>query len=327
MKFSLFVLTFLVSLASVFGQQLPQYSQFSRNQFMANPAAAGLYDFIDVTVSGRWQWLGVSDAPRTSYLAFSVPLKFTPVSYNPGIRTSGPAPTPEIKTGKLKHTVGGQIVADQYGAFTNISFSGTYALHLPMTKKMNLAFGLKSGISNNSFNSDKAQVLSIIDPGAVFDNTYSTYAANNANKNIMHVNAGLYLYGSGFYVGIAADQLTRDLVEFGTASANFDPQMHFNLMTGYRIELNSELTLTPNVMVKYMRPAPPSIDLNAILDYQKWLWFGLGYRHTDAIIGLIGMNLSNQFKMGYSYYFSISKMNNFTTGGHELTLGIMLGRK
>ena len=60
-------------------QQIPQYSQFSRNQFMANPAAAGVYDFIDVTVSGRWQWVGVADAPRTSYLAFSVPLKFKPV--------------------------------------------------------------------------------------------------------------------------------------------------------------------------------------------------------------------------------------------------------
>ena len=50
---------------------------------MANPAAAGVYDFIDVTVSGRWQWVGVADAPRSSYLAFSVPLKFKPVSYNP----------------------------------------------------------------------------------------------------------------------------------------------------------------------------------------------------------------------------------------------------
>ena len=45
---------------------------------MVNPAAAGVYDFVDITMSGRWQWLGVDDSPRTSYLAFSVPVRFKP---------------------------------------------------------------------------------------------------------------------------------------------------------------------------------------------------------------------------------------------------------
>jgi type IX secretion system PorP/SprF family membrane protein len=323
----LLILFTCIWVVNVQAQQIPQYSQFSRNQFMANPAAAGVYDFIDVTVSGRWQWVGVADAPRTSYLAFSVPLKFKPVAYNPGIRTSnGPVQHPEIKTGKLKHTVGGQLVADQYGAFTKFSFSGTYALHLPMTKKINLAFGLKAGISNNSFNSDKAQVLSIINPTLPYDNTYATFSANNANKNIMDLHSGLYLYGKRFYLGVAGDQLTRDLVEFGTASANFNPQMHFNLMGGYTIPINESLALTPSFMAKYMSPAPVSIDFNVIADYNKMLWFGIGYRHMDALIGLVGMNLSNKFKLGYSYDFSISKFNNYSSGGHELTLGIMLGR-
>ncbi|MBM3184939.1 MAG: type IX secretion system membrane protein PorP/SprF [Bacteroidetes bacterium] len=323
----LLILFTCIWVVNVQAQQIPQYSQFSRNQFMANPAAVGVYDFIDVTVSGRWQWVGVADAPRASYLAFSVPLKFKSVAYNPGIRTSnGPIQHPEIKTGKLKHTVGGQLVADQYGAFTKFSFSGTYAIHLPMTKKINLAFGLKAGISNNSFNSNKAQVLSLINPTLPYDNTYATFSANNANKNIMDLHSGLYLYGKRFYLGIAGDQLTRGLVEFGTASANFNPQMHFNLMGGYTIPINESLAITPSFMAKYMSPAPVSIDFNVIADYNKMLWFGIGYRHTDALIGLVGMNLSNKFKLGYSYDFSISKFNNYSSGGHELTLGIMLGR-
>jgi len=195
-----------------------------------------------------------------------------------------------------------------------------------MTKKINLAFGLKAGISNNSFNSNKAQVLSLINPTLPYDNTYATFSANNANKNIMDLHSGLYLYGKRFYLGIAGDQLTRDLVEFGTASANFNPQMHFNLMGGYTIPINESLAITPSFMAKYMSPAPVSIDFNVIADYNKMLWFGIGYRHTDAFIGLVGMNLSNKFKLGYSYDFSISKFNNYSSGGHELTLGIMFGR-
>lgn len=56
---------------SSFGQQVPQYSQYLRNQFMVNPGAAGVYDFTDITLSGRWQWVGFGDEPRTAYLSFS----------------------------------------------------------------------------------------------------------------------------------------------------------------------------------------------------------------------------------------------------------------
>ncbi len=313
----------------IYGQQMPQYSQFQRNQFMINPAAAGVYDFVDVTLSGRWQWLGVDDSPRTSYLAFSVPVRFKPKYYNPGIRTSGgPVQNPEIKTGKLKHTFGGQLLADQYGAFRKFSFSGTYAVHVPMSKKVNLSFGVKAGLSNNSFLADKAQVLNIIAPdqNQYIDNTYDNFVQNQSNKYIMDLGAGLYLYSKKLFVGISADQLTRDMVEFGQGTANFNPQMHFSVLGGYQIPLNSNLTLTPGFLIKYMSPAPISIDGNLQLEYKNWLWMTLGYRHTDAVIAMVGMNISDRFKFGYSYDFSVSRFNSFSSGGHELTLGLMLGR-
>jgi len=116
------------------------------------------------------------------------------------------------------------------------------------------------------------------------------------------------------------------MVEFGQGTANFNPQMHYNVISGYKFKLNENLTLAPNVMLKYMYPAPLSIDFNAQLEYSEWLWFGLGYRHTDALIGMFGLNISNRFRLGYSFDFSISKFKNFSSGGHELVLGLMLGR-
>ncbi len=313
----------------LYSQQIPQYSQYQRNQFMINPAAAGVYDFVDVTLAGRWQWLGVADAPKTSYLAFSVPVRFKPKYYNPGIRTSsGPVQNPEIKTGKLKHTFGGQLLADQYGAFRKFSFSGTYAVHVPMTKKVNLSFGVKAGLSNNTFLADKAQVLNIIAPdqNQYIDGTYDAFLQDQSNKYIMDIGAGLYLYSNRMFFGVAADQLTRDMVEFGQGTANFNPQMHFSILGGYQIPVNGNLTLTPGFLIKYMSPAPPSIDVNLQLEYKNWLWTTIGYRHTDAVIAMVGMNISERFKFGYSYDFSISRFNNFSSGGHELTLGLMLGR-
>ena len=272
--------------------------------------------------------MGVADAPRTSYLAVSVPLNFKPKFYNPGIRTSGGTKSnPEIKTGKLKHTVGGQLLADQYGAFRKLSFSGTYALHLPLSKSMNLSFGLKLGLSSNNFLTDKAQVLNVVNTALNYsDPTYTNFLSNQSSKQILDIGSGLYLYGKGFFIGVSADQLTRDLVEFGSGTANFNPQIHYQVITGYKIKAGENWSITPSVLAKYMNPAPISIDANLQAEYNEWLWFGLGYRHTDAVIGMLGMNISERFKFGYSYDFSLSKFNNFTSGGHELTLGIMLGR-
>ena len=309
-------------------QQMPQYSQFNRNQFIVNPAAAGVSNYTDISLGGRWQWVGVNDGPKSTYLAFSMPVKVKTRYYNPGIRTStGPLKNAKIETGRLKHTIGGQLIADQYGAFRKLAFSGTYALHLPMNENFNLSFGLKVGLSNNTFLSDKAQVLNIIDNSQTYtDNTYANYTSDQSNKYILDLGAGLYFYGKGFYVGLSSQQLTKDFVEFGKGTANFSPQVHYNLISGYRVKLNDDLTLIPNVLLKYMYPAPLSIDVNLQAEYKERVWFGLGYRHTDALIALFGINVNNRFKMGYSFDFSLSRFKNYSSGGHELVLGLMLGK-
>lgn len=311
-------------------QQLPQYSQYLRNQFMVNPGAAGVYDFVDLTLGGRYQWAGFDNAPTTMYLYGSAPLKFEKVNYNPQLRTSaGPIRNPEINTGKLKHALGGQVVADQYGAFRKLSVAATYAVHIPIAKKVNMSFGAKLGVSNNAFLKDRAVVLTQMagyTGPAMVDNEYDAYTANQGNLNFLDIGAGLYFYGKNFFGGVSADQLTRDMVSFGTGTANFDPNMHINITGGLKLPVSDNLTIMPAALVKIMSPAPVSVEGSVQLEYKEWLWFGASYRHTDAVVGMIGCNLSRKFKFGYSFDYSISDFNNYTVGGHEIILGIMLGR-
>ena len=85
----------------------------------------------------------------------------------------------------------------------------------------------------------------------------------------MDVSAGLYLYSNNFFFGVAAEQLTRDMVEFGQGTANFDPQMHYSVLGGYKIPVSDKFTLTPGFLVKYMSPAPVSIDFNLQMDIKN----------------------------------------------------------
>jgi len=329
MKLTLLIVV-IATCTSSFAQQLPQYSQYNRNQFMANPGAAGIYDFFDVTLGGRYQWAGATNAPMTAYAYGSTVLSRNKVRYNPSLRTSsGPIPNPKVSTGRLKHAIGGQIIADQYGAFRDVSFAGTYAIHLPVTKTHNLSFGTKVGLSNSMFLQDRAVVLSQM-PGYTgppsSDPEYDAYISQQSSLNFLDIGAGFFFYSDDMYVGISADQLTRDMVQFGKGTANFDPQMHFNFMAGYRFNLNQDWTIMPSVLLKYMTPAPMSIEGSLQFEYQRWLWFGASYRHTDAIVAMLGCNLNAKFKLGYSYDFSLTPFNNYTSGGHEIILGLMIGR-
>lgn len=320
------ILFLIITSSYSFSQQMAQYSQYLRNQFMVNPAAAGVYGFTDVTISGRLQWQGFTNAPKSSYASVCAPISKAPKRvYNPSLRMSnGPIKSPEVETGKLKHAIGGQLTSDEAGAFRKISFSGTYAIHLPLGgpgSGYNLSFGAKIGMTNNVFLQDRAVVLN-----PTTDATYTGFVANQANQNIMNIGSGLYLYSSKLFLGISADQLTRDLVSFGTSSSNFDSRIHAYVTAGFKVIDKPTFTLTPSVLVKYMSPAPACIEGSIQAVFNNRFWAAVSYRNTDAIVGALGLTISNKFKFGYSYDYSVSKLKNYANGSHELVLGIMLGR-
>jgi hypothetical protein len=101
-----YILTLVVTISCqlTWGQQIPQFSQYLRNQVLVNPGATGVYDFTDITIGGRMQWAGFENAPRTAYLTVAAPIRKKPVkpAYDPGIRVSNSiVRTPEINTARF----------------------------------------------------------------------------------------------------------------------------------------------------------------------------------------------------------------------------------
>lgn len=326
----LLISTFLAAFG--YAQQVPQYSQFLQNQYMVNPASTGVYDFMNVSLGGRLQWAGLENAPKTSYLYISAPAsKWRNASMN---RTYGTIRRgnksvrhPRMRYGSLVHAFGGSFVADQYGPFRQLKMMGTYALHLPLNRDFSLSFGTSVGLSNRAFIPENAQVLSVLTNTGVFDQTYDVYAANQGAQNTMELEGGLYFHGKGGFFGVSATQLTKDYVQFGNRDFNFDPSMHLFATGGMEFELKRDLTITPAFLVKYVRPAPVSFEIMSQVEYQERYWAALSYRHKDAVVANIGMYISNQFKVGYSFDLPITPIRNYSAGSHELVLTLMLGRE
>lgn len=328
------LLTSIITLCSslfLYGQQLPQYTQFQKNQYLINPAATGAHEMFNLSLGGRLQWVGLSDAPKTSYIYLSAPSsKFRSASmkrtYGKLRQNNKSVRHPKMRISNIIQGFGGQLVVDQFGAFRTLRFAASYAVHIPINKTYNLSFGTNAGLSSHTFLSENAQVLSVITGSGVNDPVYNAQV-NSGAQQIMDIDAGMYFYGNGFYLGIAGMNLTQDLVRFGNINTNFAPEIHWFGSTGYRFTVNNRLNFTPGILVKYVRHTPISVEANLLFDFQDAFWLGATYRHTDAIGFLVGFTISQKFRIGYSFDLSISRLIKYNSGGHELVLSYVFGRK
>ncbi len=316
---------------TVYSQQLPQYTQFQKNPYLINPAATGAHDMFNMSLGGRLQWAGFSNAPGTSYLYLSTPASkfrsaFMNRTYGRVRRNNKSVRHPKMRIGNVIQGFGGQLLVDQFGAFRTLKFAGSYAVHLPINRTYTMSFGTNAGLSSHSFLSDKAQVLSSLTATGVNDAVYNAQA-NTGAQYVMDIDAGMYFYGNGFYAGFAAMNLTKDLVKFGNLNTNFAPVMHFFGSAGYRIVVNNRMDVTPGILVKYVKNAPVSVEGNVLFDIGDAFWLGATYRHLDAVGFLAGTTINEKFRIGYSFDLSISRLIKYNSGGHELVLSYIFGEK
>ena len=55
--------------------------------------------------------------------------------------------------------------------------------------------------------------------------------------------------------------------------------------------------------------------------YNKKFWAGVSYRVGAAVVGMIGIDILNGVKIGYSYDFDTSALISYPKGSHEIMVG------
>jgi type IX secretion system PorP/SprF family membrane protein len=303
-------------------QTVAQYTQWNQNHYLVNPAAAGNQNHFDVATGFRKQWSGIKDAPQSFYATGHTVLNRPKSFENSAIRISESSSSNDKKSNSpmLKHAAGAKVNSSQFGAFEKVEAMLTYALHLPVTKTINLSFGLSAGLNNYSFNSSEAQVLREGDP------VYDAYVVGE-NSNKLNVNSGTYLYSDKFFVGYAAHQLLQNNLEIADIETNTEEaslELHHFIMGGYNFDLTNDFRLTPSVLIKKLNPNPVSVDVNATLTYKQAMYVGLGYRNAESISAMVGYQVNHFLRAGYAYDFLTSDLNQRAGGSHEIFIGLTL---
>lgn len=324
----------LTMLTSVLGlqmmaQQKPHYTQYILNQYIVNPALSGIENYIDVKLSHRHQWVGIQDAPVTTYLSVQGPIgkkdfRTTATSFEiPGENPRGKRYWEEYTAPEPHHGVGMQVINDVTGPLSNFTAYATYAYHIGLSPRTSLAAGFGAGINRISLNADKLDADFVsVDP--------TVYSTGILSKTRLDMTAGVYLYSSDYFIGLSAAQIVPQKIDF--SNGYIRPKEgktvpHLFATAGYRFLVGYDFNFIPSVMVKYVQPLPVQVEVNGKLQYHDLAWVGASYRYKDGFAGMLGINLSNTFNIGYAYDYTTSRLNNFTKGTHEIMIGFLIGNK
>ncbi|OUV57159.1 MAG: hypothetical protein CBC73_01110 [Flavobacteriales bacterium TMED113] len=289
-------------------QQLPIYSQYMFNDYVINPGVAGTLDYIPLKMTYRNQWTGFNGAPKT--VTFT---GHSPLSDHIGMGT--------------------MLYSDVTGPISNSGLQLSYNFRFPVSgkycewdKRKFLSLSLSTKLNQFTFDNTNEMNysqhapdgLGVIDPVLPegMESSYNVYYSLAA-----------YFYSERLYAGISALDIfstSSDLNILSNQDDGFTNNIvgQYNFMVGYYYPIDQQLNwaVEPSLLLKKTSYSDMQYHLNAKLIYQDFIWLGMSYRQFDSFVILLGADYGQYF-FGYSYDTSVSNINNYNSGSHEIIIG------
>jgi type IX secretion system PorP/SprF family membrane protein len=291
MRRTIFILVLGTLTLGLSGQQDPKFSQ---NMFMVpfyNPGAMGSSDKICLGAAFRNQWTGFPGAPVTT--TFNAHMPFSLLG--------------------LSHGVGISLMNDRYGFNNDFIFSAAYAYRMDLGTG-HLGIGLNVGVANQSLEPDWN--------GADVINVDGDHSIPGTGGSVFGFDMGLGVYYNtdNMYVGLSTTHLNQTSFIYPEENEETKLIRHYYLVAGYNLQLtNPMFEVLPSLMVQSDGRAH-HIYLNTNIRYNKRFWGGVSYSVGGALTALVGIELLNGLRIGYSYDFELSPMLNYNSGSHEVTV-------
>ncbi len=273
-------------------QQAPMYTHYMYNTLIVNPAYAGSRDALTVTAINRMQWVNFKGAPVTQSITMHTLLENEHVG------------------------LGLSVLNDKIGPTNLTSLAFDYAYIMKLNERSKLALGLSAGV--NIFQANLSDLL-LDDPN---DPAFQYDIDNHVTPN---VGFGAYYSRERFYAGLSIPNLLQYRysemdVNNGSVFTGIE-RRHFFFITGALFTINEYLDFKPTSLVKVTVAAPVEVDLTASFIIQKKFLLGAMFRTGDAVGALLGIDITDQFHVGYSYDWSFGlRTFRYNQGSHELVL-------
>ncbi|HEY9044560.1 MAG TPA: type IX secretion system membrane protein PorP/SprF [Ohtaekwangia sp.] len=289
--------------------QDPQFSQYYQAPLYLNPGFTGITPQQRLVVNHRIQWPSLPQAFST-YAA----------SY-------------DIFVNELRSGFGVLFTTDKMGSagWRTTTASLLYSYKVKLTSKLVFSPGLSFGYGSNGLDRTK---LSMGD-GLEYNGTSLDPALSKlSNQNYLDFGSGFLLYTKTLWLGASFMHMNQpNLSVLGEVSrlpmkTSIHGGIRINL-SGYRAT-NRPSYLTPSFIYRMQGPTFSQLDLGVNYHVDP-ISIGFWYRgkpfkrsvvnsiEQDAFIVFLGLYFKN-LSVGYSYDFTISKLQTAAGGAHEISL-------
>ncbi|WP_227699115.1 PorP/SprF family type IX secretion system membrane protein [Spirosoma radiotolerans] len=287
-------------------QQDKVFSQYMFNMMTLNPAYAGSRDVVSMTALYRNQWTGVQGAPQTATFTMDMPLN------------------------KERIGIGLQLYSDRVGVFEESGGFVSYAFRINVGKRSKLALGLQGGAS--SYRGNLADVQTTPGNTGQLDPNFSY----NVSKILPNFGTGIYLSSDRAYVSLSVPRLIKNkLNEYNVNELRSVQVRQAYLGAGFVMSLSPVVKMKPSTLLRYAEGSNLGFDANINFWFADRIALGASVRKnqfstwssatTDAVIGLLEIQLTNQLRFGYAYDRTLNNFRNVAPSSHEIMLRYEFG--
>jgi type IX secretion system PorP/SprF family membrane protein len=136
---------------------------------------------------------------------------------------------------------------------------------------------------------------------------------------------GVFITNNKLYGGAAMTDLFGSKLKLGSSyfQDNFRTARNYTVMGGYRMPLATDFLLEPSFLLR-ANVYGLTGDINVRAFYMSDYWLGLSWRTDNSLITMAGVTI-DMFYFGYAYDATLGTLRNYSSGSHELILGIRFG--
>lgn len=280
------LLLFFVAPAA-YSQLNPMGSIYYQNQFLANPALAGLDTMVNLNAAFKTQWVNINGAPKIQYLTADFALK-----------------NKKVGLGLLFYN-------ESAGVINRTRATVTYAYHLKLNNdSSSLDFGLSAGIMNEWIDFGKAQ-------GDLSDDVVNSF---NDRRLYFDGDFGMAYRNEKLTLQASLPNLKRFFKR--DAVRNIVDRSIYFVAASYKIKTDQVLnSIEPKVVYRGVENYDGILDIGSNFQFMQDRFTLSGiYHSTNSFTIGAGANYKNKLGILFQYTTNTSKMQSYSNGEFELGL-------
>jgi type IX secretion system PorP/SprF family membrane protein len=290
MKKLIFILSTLLTGATLSAQQIPLSENYFIDKYSFAPSYAGNFNTKFLFLGYRSDWTGIDGGPKTFRLSFN-----DAFMNNAGL--------------------GGKIIYDKAGIFSQLYILGSYSYRLKVNENNNILFGLSAGLYHNT--------LHIVDyyndPNYNADPSLISQDVKSKLKFMSDIS--LVWAMKGFEAGFMFSNINFGDANYDEVDVKYKPLANFQFHTTYDWKVAENWDIVPLAILRGGKYIKSQFEIAAQVMYQQKVWGSLLFR-DPGVWGIgVGAGIGKGLKISYNFNLASNVALN-VFNNHEVCLGI-----